>query len=97
MIKKLMMMFVAAFAAMGAWAATENIESYRDSNGVTWRYVRTNQDEAIIQGADYETLTRHLYMPDTIKGCKVTEVGEYAFAYCDGRARVSSATLACSR
>ena len=50
MIKKLMMMFVAAFVAIGAWA-----ETWTDPDtGYTWTYYYTYTDRPVLEIANYK-------------------------------------------
>ena len=74
MIKKLMMLCVAAMAAMGAWAATETV------NGITWTYT-VSDGEAILSGVS-SSISGDVIIPSRLGGCPLVEIDEEVFLDC---------------
>ena len=74
MIKKLMVFFVVAMAAIGAWAATETV------NGITWTYTVSGGSATI---TDVPTsISNQVEIPQSLNGYQVTGIGSWAFSGC---------------
>ena len=67
MIKKLMMMFVVAMAAIGAWAATETV------NGITWTYTVSGGSATITYVPT--SISNQVEIPQSLNGYQVTGIG----------------------
>lgn len=77
MLKKLMMMLVAAMAAMGAWAETETV------NGIEWVYEVVNDGAIVVEsfrnGEELPWALESdgvLVVPEKLRGYPVREIGD---------------------
>lgn len=88
MIKKMMMLCVAVFAVMGAWAETETV------NGIEWTYMVTDGKASIGSGswgssAIPAATTGAITIPSTLGGYPVTRIGSCAFYSCSSLTSVT--------
>ena len=87
-IKKLMMLCVAAFAAIGAFAAIETV------NGITWKYTVSDGKASVSSGSSFSSAiptatTGAITIPSTLGGYSVTSIGAFAFYDCSSLTSVT--------